>query len=1000
MASLRTNPDSPGGLWLVLFVVSVVLGGSIVVGQAPPTVPSSSENVVEVRVVGNSRVDLKKILAQIRTRTGRPFDPELIEEDVRRLYKTGWFVTVRPQTQQAAGGRVVIFDLLERPILQYVKYVGNQKIVKSRLEKEADIKAGDAMNLFAVEEARRRIEEYYHGHGFPGARVTIYEGNRASDLGVVFLINEGEKQRVWHTEFIGNTIVGDSRLKTQVRSKPGILWFINGEVNRDEIDEDVERLTAYYRSLGFFRARVGRYLEFNDGQNWLTLTFVIDEGPRYAIRNVAFVGNTRFSSDELARAMNLQPGVYFNQADMQHDVATIRDKYGGIGYIFADVKADPRFDEEPGQLDLVYQVREGYRCRVGKIIPRIEGEFPHTKITTVLNRMSIKPGDIIDIRELRASERRLQASGLFEVNPQSGVAPKIVFSPPDAADLEVQQARHEDRFRGQSPAPVGHAAYRPPLEAGWSPQDRVVDVAVEGRWLGDGQSPPAADDVSPVRGYEQGPEARGTVEPAHNAPATPPQQAAGLLFRGQYSSDAGRMVPSVGSPAPSYVSPYTQAPSPYSGTAAGGAPAYSVAAEPYGPSGSYLPPTTYGTVPPPQLPPPGSSPLGTPLDGSDPAYAQPGLGGGSSLLGDPLLEEPPIYIPLEPTVQETRTGRFMLSVGVNSDAGLLGSVIIDEQNFDLFRFPRSWQDVRDGIAWRGAGQRFRVEAVPGTEVQKYTINFQEPYLLNTRVSLGTSGYFYNRRFREWSEERVGGRVAFGYQFTPDLSGTFAYRGAKINVYKPIVPGIPELDEVLGDNALHGFEVRLSHDTRDNAFLATQGHLIELSFEQVAGSFTYPRGEIDVRRYFMLHQRPDGSGRHVLSLGGRVAITGSDTPIYEHYYAGGFSTLRGFDFRGASPVDPVFGVGIGGEFMLLASAEYMFPITADDAIRGVVFCDTGTVEPTINDWSDKYRVAPGFGLRITIPAMGPAPIALDFGFPISSNPTDDEEVFSFFVGFLR
>ena len=86
--------------------------------------------------------------------------------------------------------------------------------------------------------------------------------------------------------------------------------------------------------------------------------------------------------------------------------------------------------------------------------------------------------------------------------------------------------------------------------------------------------------------------------------------------------------------------------------------------------------------------------------------------------------------------------------------------------------------------------------------------------------------------------------------------------------------------------------------------------------------------------------------------------------------------------------------------MLASAEYLFPITADDMLRGVFFCDSGTVEPTVNQWTNKYRVAPGFGLRILVPAMGPAPIALDFAFPVSKGPLDQTQVFSFFIGFLR
>lgn len=989
----------PGGLSLAVSLAAVVLlGDSLVCGQAPPAAapPTPSENVIEIRITGNKRADTKKILSQIRTRTGRPFDPKLIEEDVRRLYKTGWFVTVRPQSQQVPGGRVVIFDVLERPLVEYVKYVGNQKIVKKKLAKEANIKPGDAMSLYDVEEARRRIEDYYRGHGFPAARVSIAEGDKASDRGVVFVINEGHKQRVWHTEFIGNTIASDARLKTQIRSKPGYFWLIKGEVNRDEIDEDINRLTAYYRGLGFFSARIGRYLEFNESNNWLTLTFVIDEGPRYTIRDVSFVGNTKFSSEELAGAVNLHPGAFFNQADMLHDEAAIRDTYGSVGYIFADANADPRFLEEPGQLDLVYDVREGFRCRVGKIIPRIEGEFPHTRITTVLNRMSLTPGDIVDIRELRASERRLQLSGLFEVDPQRGTAPKIVFSPPNLEDIEVRQASHDEAARGQSPAPAPYSAYRPPLPPGWAPEDRAVDLSVEGKWIGDGQADGVYPQQQPYPSTQPAPSQ--SVNPQSSTLNWQPSSPAGCnrrawvansqpssfsphpaalnpqpstIVRGQYSADTGRSVPTVHS-APSYV-----------------------AANPYGPSGQQA-----WAPPPGQLPPPATDPRSSPYSVvPDITYSQPGIGpNGQTLLGGTPDDQAPLYIPLEPTVQETRTGRFMLSVGVNSDAGLLGSVIVDEQNFDLMRFPRSWEDIRQGTAWRGAGQRFRLELSPGTEVQRYTINFEEPYLLNTRISMGTSGYFYNRRFLEWDEERVGGRVAFGYQFTHDLSGTLAYRGAKINISDPIRLGIPELDEVLGNNALHGFEARLSHDTRDNRYLATQGHLVELSFEQVIGSFVYPRAELDMSRYFMLHQRPDGSGRHVLGLSSRVAVTGEDTPIYEHYYAGGYMSLRGFDFRGVSPTNA--GVAVGGEFMMLGSIEYMFPITADDAIRGVVFCDSGTVEPTINNWTDKYRVSPGFGLRITVPAMGSAPIALDFGFPIATNPGDDEELFSFWIGWQR
>ena len=361
----------------------------------------------------------------------------------------------------------------------------------------------------------------------------------------------------------------------------------------------------------------------------------------------------------------------------------------------------------------------------------------------------------------------------------------------------------------------------------------------------------------------------------------------------------------------------------------------------------------------------------------------------------PAFDEPlaDLYIDLN----EAQTGRLMLGVAVNSDAGLVGQILLDEQNFDWTRLPNSWDDFTSGRAFRGNGQRFRIEAMPGTEVQRYLVSFQNPYWLDTPVSLGLSGSYFDRRYTDYDEQRLGGRVALGYQWTAnDLTANVAYRGENVNIRNISNPAVPELAEVEGDNILHGFKLTVANDTRDNPFLATQGHYIELSAEQVVGSFQYPRAGVDARQYWLLHERPDHSGRHVLSASTQLGFTGNDTPIYENYFAGGFSTLRGFDFRGVGPVRD--GVQLGGEFMWVNSVEYLFPLTADDMIHGVVFTDFGTVEEDIE--INDFRVSPGFGLRITVPAMGPAPIALDFAFPVLKADTDDTQVFSFFIGLQR
>jgi len=975
-AVAQIRPEPPGIMPQDVAGRSPAARANVPAGRAShiPTAETADREimVVDVRIVGNKTVPLEKILPEIKTRAGRPFDLERISEDVRRLDRTRMFVNVETFWTEAPSGRVVIFDVLERPLLQEVKYVGCKQISRKTILKETNLKAGDSHDPFTVEEARRKIEALYHERGYAGAKVTIIEGDKPDDRRAIFYINEGKKQRVSSVSFVGNTIADDARLKTLINSKPPFLYLFKGELDRKELDEDVDKLTAYYRGLGFFRARIGRELTYNAKRDWVSIQFVIDEGPRFKIRNVSIQGNKQYSSEDLKAALKLRGGQYFNQSDMSADIGSIQDKYGSVGYVFADVKADPRFLEEPGQLDLVYNVAEGERYRVGKINVNIKGEYPHTQLTTILNRLSIKPGDVIDIREIRASERRLMASGLFESNPASGQAPKIVFHPPEQDEEQIAERperRPPSGFRGQSPDP--------------QPRERVLDVTL----CGTAERGETAEDR---QGRRPRPDSGETSEL---------QRAAGeltllLAERNRAHQTRERLKNMQYSPNAGQVNPATRT-----------RPAYSNASSPSPPVTEAVPvqpAEPYGNQAWPRQGPtrPVESPDGTtyvPGPIFDP--------------GSPVYDGPPDgAIPLrtldfEVTAHEAMTGRMMFGVGVNSDAGLVGQILIDEQNFDWQRFPRGWEDIRNATAFRGAGQRLRIEAVPGTELQRYMVTFQEPYLLNTAISLGLSGYYYNRSYREWFEQRIGGRIALGYQLTPDLSASLAYRGAKVNVIDAIDPALPEFADILGhDLALHGFQLALTRDKRDSAFLATEGHLLEVSLEQVIGSFSYPRAEVDFRKYFMLHQRPDRSGRHVLSLGARAGYTGDNTPIYEHFYAGGFSSLRGFAFRGATPhvYSPNAGrdVFLGGQFLLLASAEYMFPITADDMIRGVVFCDTGTVEPTIDNWSNNYRVAPGFGLRIAVPAMGPAPIALDFAFPVAWEPGDRFEVFSFFVGFGR
>ena len=121
--------------------------------------------IVEVRIEGNETTDVSK-LPKLLTRAGQVFDPQVVEEDVRTLHRSRKFVDVHPKYVRVTDGVVVIFQVVERPMLRYVKYVGNQRVTTRTLRKKAEIDVGDSMDPYVVEEARRRIEAYYHEKGY------------------------------------------------------------------------------------------------------------------------------------------------------------------------------------------------------------------------------------------------------------------------------------------------------------------------------------------------------------------------------------------------------------------------------------------------------------------------------------------------------------------------------------------------------------------------------------------------------------------------------------------------------------------------------------------------------------------------------------------------------------------------------------------------------------------------------------------------------------------
>jgi len=347
-------------------------------------------------------------------------------------------------------------------------------------------------------------------------------------------------------------------------------------------------------------------------------------------------------------------------------------------------------------------------------------------------------------------------------------------------------------------------------------------------------------------------------------------------------------------------------------------------------------------------------------------------------------------------VAEGKTAELLLGVGVSTNSGLVGTLSFTQRNFDILAWPGSLEQFFRGEAFKGAGQTLRIVAEPGSEMNQFYVDWFEPYLFDQPYSLGVKAFLFDRQRESYDEQRYGGVLSFGHRFKNRWYGELSTRVEGIDITDIESDAPVEVRGLEGQHTLTGAKAMLVRDRTDSRWMPSKGDRLQVSYEQVLGDFTFGKAQGDYRIYRTAYV--DALDRkHIVAAKLVTGYIFDDAPIFERFYGGGNGSVRGFDYRGISPRS-ISGNddAIGGDFLLLAGAEYDFPLIGEQ-IRGVLFLDTGTVEEDFEITT--YRVAVGFGIRWVVPILGPVPMSFDFGFPINKDDDDETQVFSFSIGWM-
>lgn len=414
--------------------------------QAPLNIAAglAGRTVEKVEVRGNREVPTGQVMNLIRTRAGEPLDPDTVRDDYQRIYGLRRFANVEAQLQPTRDGVIVAFVVTEQKAIRSVAFRGNVAIDTQSLRNAVTVRANEAIDNFRISLARRGIEQLYKTKNYPLATITV-DSAKLADGDLVFVINEGPNVRVRNVDFIGNASISEDRLKSKIQTKSYIWIARPGTLDEDVVDDDVGAIREYYRSKGFFDCRVGRRIVFSADQQDAQVEFVIDEGPRYVVEKLTFVGNASVSEAQLRKDIRLVEGMPFDQELVDRDVRKLVDAFAPLGFIYEPGSNDPdylritpdqRFRLKPGAIELVYKIEEGKTFALGNI--EVRGNTRTKDKVVVREFRDFGPGDLFNATTIRDATARLRAIGLFD---RVKVTP--VGNSPEERDLlvEVEEAK-------------------------------------------------------------------------------------------------------------------------------------------------------------------------------------------------------------------------------------------------------------------------------------------------------------------------------------------------------------------------------------------------------------------------------------------------------------------------------------------------------------------------------------------------------------------------------
>jgi outer membrane protein insertion porin family len=385
--------------------------------------------ITDIAIEGNNAVSTNTILSRIRAKVGSSFMQRTVNDDIKRLYATGFFTDVVAEAEDYKGGIRLIFRVSEKSVVSSMVFEGNKVYRDELLKKQIETKEGDVLNKRVLAEDARKLEAFYRKKGFALVKVEYkVETDPVSNASTVHItIDERKQYRIKSIVFTGNKQFPANRLLKIISTRTDGL-FRSGVLDENLLKQDMERLEAFYRDNGFIDAKASHSTEYRD--KGIDVTIDIQENDQYFVGKVVVEGNKIISSKEIEKDLKMQKGSAYSPNNLRSDVISIQTLYFDKGYMECGVRPATLLNKEAKIIDISYIITEGMLSYVNEI--RITGNSK-TKDKVIRRELRLYPGERFDGDKLKRSKQRLYDLGYFD---------EVIFDTeptdqPDKKDLEV-----------------------------------------------------------------------------------------------------------------------------------------------------------------------------------------------------------------------------------------------------------------------------------------------------------------------------------------------------------------------------------------------------------------------------------------------------------------------------------------------------------------------------------------------------------------------------------